>query len=174
VRVTVCNSHSKLPGKLASQALVELALVLPVSIIILLGMIDLGRGFVYGVAIEQGAREAARVASTASLDVNVTDSVVLQRLILASAPAISDCATTLSGVQACGGGTWTFSLNLIPAGGSPTYTSLAAARAGQPRLSGAQVEVRASGSVSMFAGFVAGGLGLSAIRVQGDAVMPII
>ena len=157
-----------------SQALVELALVLPVMMIILLGMIDLGRAFVYGVAVQQAAHEAARVASSASLDANVTDSVVLQRLIQASAPAIADCATTLNASQSCGAGSWTFSISVTPPGGSPTYTSLSAAHSGQSSLSGDQVEVRAQGSVSMFAGFFAGALGLSSIGVRGDAVMVIV
>lgn len=157
-----------------SQALVELALVLPVLMIILLGMADLGRAFVYGVAVEQGAHQGARVAAAAALDTNVTDTVVLQRMILASAPAISDCTTTLNTTQSCGGGSWTLSINVTPASGSPTYTSLSAARSGQSSLSGAQVEVRAHGSVSMYAGFFAGALGLSSISVQGDAVMVIV
>ena len=156
------------------QALVELALVLPVMMIILLGMADLGRAFVYGVAVEQGAHEGARVAAAASLDTNVTDTVVLQRMVLASSPAIADCTTTLNTAQSCGAGSWTFSVQVTPASGSPTYTSLSAARAGQSTLSGAQVEVRAQGSVSMYAGFFAGVLGLNSISVQGDAVMVIV
>src|SRR5205823_5705029 len=37
-----------------SQALVEFALVLPILLIMLLGMIDLGRSLVFGVSIQQG------------------------------------------------------------------------------------------------------------------------
>lgn len=154
-----------------SQALVELGLVLPVLLITLLGSIDLGRAFVFGVSVQQGAREAARVASTASVDASVTDAVVIQRLLQASAPAANNCGTALDTPQSCGGGTWTFSIRVTPAGGSPVYTSLAAARANPNGLSGSQLEVRASGSVAMFAGFFAGTLGLSQISVRGDAIM---
>lgn len=157
-----------------SQALVELALVLPVMMIVLLGMLDLGRAFVYGVAVQQGAHDAARVASSAALDANVTDTVVLQRMQSASAPAITDCPSSLNAPLSCGGGSWTFSIMVTPASGSPTYNSLSAARSGQSSLSGAHVEVRAQGSVAMFAGFFASGLGLSSISVQGDAVMVIV
>jgi Flp pilus assembly protein TadG len=155
-----------------AQSLVELSLVVPVLLIMLLGMIDLGRAFVYGVAVEQGAHEGARLASTASLDANVTDSIVVQRFIQASAPAITDCGTTLNTPQQCGGGTWTFTLTVTS--GSSSYSSLANARSGQPSLSGSRVEVKGSGSVAMFAGVFTGPLGLSQISVQGDAVMVIV
>lgn len=157
----------------ASQALVELGLVLPVVLIMLLGMVDLGRAFVFGIAVQQGAREAARVASMAALDGSVLDATVLSRLISASGPAIMDCATILSTPQPCGGGTWTFTMSINgPASGS-TYSSLSAARSAQTDLSGYRVEVRATGSVAMFAGTFTGLLGLSQISVQGDAVMVI-
>ena len=152
-----------------SQALVELALVLPVVLIMLLGMSDLGRAFVFGVAVQQGAREGARIASNASLDTNVTDSVVLQQLIVASAPAIADCTAVLNTQQTCGGGTWAFNVRVTPPGGTPTYSSLASARSSLATLSGSHVEVRAFGSVAMFAGV----LSAAQITVQGDAVMVI-
>ena len=154
-----------------AQALVELSLVLPVVLIMLLGMIDLGRAFVFGVAVEQGAREAARVASTSALDATVTDSVVIQRYIEASAPAITDCARTISTPQQCGGGTWTFSITITS--DDSTYSSLAQARSSEASLSGSRVEVKANGSVAMFAGVFTGPLGLNQISVKGDAVMVI-
>lgn len=163
-----------MPRTLRAQALVELGLVLPILLIILLGSIDLGRAFVYGVSVQQGAREGARVASTAALDPTVTDAVVIQRLLQASAPAASTCGTALDTPLTCGGGTWTFSVRVTPSSGSPTYTSLASARGSLASLSGAQVEVRASGSVAMFAGFFAGPLGLGQISVRGDAIMVVV
>ena len=112
--------------KRPAQALVELALLLPVLLIMLLGMIDLGRGLVFGVSVQQGAREAARIGAAAALDTTVTDAVVLQRFIAASAPALAGCGPTLSSAQQCGGGTWTFSIKLTPPAGSPSYSSIAA------------------------------------------------
>jgi Flp pilus assembly protein TadG len=156
-------------GACRGQALVELALVLPVILVMLLGMSDLGRAFVFGVAVQQGAREGARIASNAALDPSVTDSAVLQQLIVASAPAIGGCAAVVDAQQTCGGGTWIFNIHVTPASGAPTYSSLASARSGLASLSGSHVEVRAYGSVALFAGVLSG----AQITVQGDAVMVI-
>src|SRR5579864_6463975 len=152
---------ASLRRRCASQALVELGLVLPVVLIMLLGMIDLGRAFVFGIAVQQGAREAARVASLVALDGTVQDTTVLSRLISASGPAIVDCATVLNTPQACGGGNWMFTMSIARPGGGQSYSSLAAARAAHADLSGYWVEVRAAGSVAMFAGTFTGLLGLS-------------
>jgi Flp pilus assembly protein TadG len=152
--------------------MVEFALVLPVLLVMLLGMIDLGRGLVFGVAVQQGAREAARVAAGAALDSTVIDDVVLQRLIAASAPALVGCTPVLDTAQSCGGGAWTFSVKIRPSTGSPIYTSLAAARTGGALgLSGSRVEVTARGSVSLLPDVLSAGLGH--IAVQGQAVMVV-
>jgi hypothetical protein len=144
-----------------------------VLLLILLGMIDLGRAFVFGVAVQQGAREAARVGSTAALDTSVTDTVVLQRFILASAPAVADCTFVLNTQQACGGGHWTFTLQVAAPDGHTIYSGLASARASGTSLSGYRIDVRANGEVAMFSGFITGPLSLDQIGVQGDAVMVI-
>jgi hypothetical protein len=47
-----------------AQALVELALVLPIMLFLLLGMVEFGRAYVAGIALEGAAREGARLAST--------------------------------------------------------------------------------------------------------------
>ena len=150
---------------------------MPVLLIMLLGMFDLGRGLVFGVSVQQGAREAARVGATAALDTTVTDAVVVQRLLDASAPLLSGCVAVLGGSQQCGGGTWRVSLAVKAPGGSPSYTSLAQARAAAPQgLGGYQMEVTARGSVSLLAGLQTGlgGMSLGQIAVQGDAVMIIL
>ncbi len=137
----------------------EFALVLPVTLIMLLGMIDLGRAFVFGVAVQQGAREAARLAARAGLDVTVSDQQILQRLIDASEPALAGCNPVLTANQACGGGSWTFSVTFTPG-----------------RTSGAQVGVTARGDVSLLVGFLSGafGLGLGQVSVQGNATMAVL
>ena len=163
--------------KRPAQALVELALLLPVLLIMLLGMIDLGRGLVFGVSVQQGAREAARIGAAAALDTPVTDAVVLQRFIAASAPALVGCGPTLDSAQQCGGGTWTFSIKLTPPAGSPSYSSIAAARASASQgIAGWRLEVTSRGSVSLLGGFQTGaaGLTLGQISVQGDAVMVVL
>jgi hypothetical protein len=103
---------------------------------------------------------------------------VLQRFIAASAPALVSCNPVLDTPQQCGGGTWTFSIKVTPPGaGSPSYASLAAARAGAPQgIAGWRLEVTTRGSVSLLEGFQTGapGMSLGQIGVQGDAVMAVL
>jgi TadE-like protein len=160
-----------------AQALVELGVVLPVLLIALIGMVSLGRGLVFGVAVQQGAREAARVGAAAGLDATVTDSVVLDRLIAASAPALLGCAAVLETQQQCGGGSWTFALSVKPPSAGTAFNSLAGARASAPGgIGGWRLEVRARGSVALLVGFDTGALGGAAgqIGMQGDAVVVIL
>src|ERR1700682_4978337 len=89
----------------SAQALVEFALILPIMLIMLLGGIDIGRALVYGVAVQDGAREAARLGATAAVDGSVPDAVVFSRLIAASVPALTGCAANTTANQPCGGGT---------------------------------------------------------------------
>jgi Flp pilus assembly protein TadG len=156
-----------------AQSLVELAFVLPVLLLILLGMIDLGRAFVFGVAVQNGAREAARLGSRAAIDSSVTDTAVRARLIAASAPALAGCLSTTSSSQSCSVGTWTLGLSIVGTDGV-TYSSLSAVPS--TALSGAKLTVTAQGSsLSMVAGMVTGmGLRLSAISAQGQAVMMVL
>jgi len=159
-----------------AQAYVEFALVLPLLLLLVLGMIDLGRAFVFGVAVQQGAREAARIGAKAALDPTIDDATVLGRLIAASDPALVGCSVMQTPGQACSGGTWTLTIEVTPAAGSPIYSSVAAARAaGLSALRGAQVHVRARGDVSLFVGFLTGamGLGLNQVTVEGDARMVV-
>jgi Flp pilus assembly protein TadG len=158
------------------QAFVEFGLILPVLLVLVLGMIDLGRAFVFGVAVQQGAREAARLGAKAALDPTIDDTTVLGRLIAASDPALVGCSATQTQGQACSGGNWTLTIEVTPATGSPIYSSVATARAaGLSVLRGAQLHVRARGSVSLFVGFLTGamGLGLNQVTVEGDARMVV-
>src|SRR5919199_7002705 len=122
----------------SAQALVEFAFILPVTLILLLGMIDLGRAFVFGVAVQEGARAATRLASQAALDPTISDTTLRQRLIDSSAPALVGCSASSNTCTDGAAGTWTYSLRV--ATGTATYTSLSAARAGGD-LSGARVTV---------------------------------
>ena len=153
--------------------MVEFALVAPVMLLMLLGMIDLGRAFVFGVTSQEGARQAARLASTSNYDATVDDNAVLGRFIAAADPALAGCSRTSSS-QTCNNGTWTLSINVIAADGS-TYTSINAARVGND-LPAAKVTVTAQGQVALLPGFrsEAFGLAMPQIGVQGQTVMVIL
>ena len=158
-----------------AQAVIEFALILPVMLIMLLGGLDIGRALVYGVSVQDGAREAARLGVSGS----ATDLDVLNRLIAASAPALTGCAATWTANQACGGGTWTFTVKVVTPNG--TYSSLATAQTGcnyttlpACKFPGSQLWVSANGQVSMFQGISAWGMNLFQIGAQGQAVMVML
>ncbi len=137
-----------------------------------LGVIDLGRAFVFGVAVQEGSRQAARIAANASQDTTLTDAAVLGRLIAASNPALVGCASSTS-AQSCNGGTWTFAISVLSGGN--TYSSIAAARTASA-LPGAQVTVTATGAVALLPGVSTGtfGLTLPQISVQGQSAMVVL
>jgi Flp pilus assembly protein TadG len=162
-----------------AQALVEFAFVLPVLMLMTLGMIDLGRAFTFGVAAQQGTREAARYASRLAVNSSpsgVSDTTVLQRLIDASSPALDGCLP-ITTAQNCAGATWTFVLAATPPGSGTAYSSIptAVANSTNPFLSGGQMTVTARGSVAMMGGWCMGQkLCLPPIGVQGQASMAFI
>ena len=149
-----------------------------------LGMIEVGRGFVFGVATQDGARQAARLAANARQDPAISDRVIFQRLIDSSAPAMSGCTLpgTLGSVSTtltcpAGAGTWQLSMVITPNGTASVANTFAGlSTAGLNQLNGATVEVKAVGSVSLLAGFATGAMGLSLyqLSVQGDAVMVVL
>jgi Flp pilus assembly protein TadG len=154
-----------------AQSVVEFAIVLPIVLFLLLGIFDLGRAFVFGVSVQNGAREAVRVGANAVVDPSVTDAQVWGRLVAASNPALIGC--TSAGGN-CGGGNWTFTM-LVDTG-TATYSSLAAARAQNAALSGAKLTLTANGSVALLPGVNTGGdrLNLPSIDLQGRAAMVIL
>lgn len=143
-----------------AQALVELALILPVSLVLLLGVIDLGRAFVMGVALQGATEQAARLGSMQFVDpaLGTTDSLITKRLIDSAAPFLQGCTAAATSPTTCNSdaGSWTLSVIYSPAAAS-----------------GNTIEVRAAGSVALFSGFLTGAfdLGLGRITVQGDTQM---
>jgi Flp pilus assembly protein TadG len=57
------------------QSLVEFALIVPVILLLLFGMFDIGRVLFSAVALEQAAREGARVASVGKTNAEVIASI---------------------------------------------------------------------------------------------------
>jgi Flp pilus assembly protein TadG len=164
---------SLIPGKIhRAQALVEFAFIVPVMLLMTLGLIDLGRAFVFGVAVQEGTRQAARMAATANYDSTLTDAAALGRLVAASSPALVGCAAQTAS-QTCNGGNWTFTVSVVSGGTS--YSSIASARAANA-LPGSQVSVTASGAVALLPGVSTGifGLTLPQIAVQGQSAMVIL
>lgn len=145
-----------------AQSIVEFALILPVMLVMLLGMYDIGRAFIFGVAVQNGTREAARLGARNYLlgnDSTVDDTAILQRLIDASAPALSGCQPVTGTQPVNGCSTWV--LTVSPAGAKPT---------------GSQLTVTAVGRPSIFAGVALSVFAqqLPQITVQGRAVMEVL
>ncbi|HSL47329.1 MAG TPA: TadE family protein, partial [Anaerolineales bacterium] len=68
----------KLPGTRA-QAIVEFAIVLPILLMLLVGILEVGRMIFIYAAVTNASREAARYASAVGLDVNPGDGVRYQK-----------------------------------------------------------------------------------------------
>jgi hypothetical protein len=180
------------PAPRQAQALIEFALVLPVTLLLLLGLIEIGRGFVFGVTVQDGARQGARLAANARVNPAITDTMILQRLIDSASPAMTGCVlpkplpnpstpvillNPVTNLPPCGGGIWTLTLAITPNGSStskPSFSALSTAELGQ--LNGGTAKVRAVGAVSLLAGLNTGspGLALYQVGVQGDAVMVVL
>jgi Flp pilus assembly protein TadG len=166
----------------AGQAIVEMALILPVMLIIVLGTIEIGRAFVFGVAVQDAARQATRLAANARVDPGITDTAIIRRAIDAAAPAMVGCSPPTSVTStpvsfSCGGGSWTITTSVKPSGSASSYSSFVnVPSASIGELNGGTVEVKVVGSVSLLAGFATGwnGLALYQIGVQGDSVMVVL
>ena len=174
------------PHRHSAQSLVEFAFILPVLMLLLLGLIEIGRAFVFGIAVQAGAHEAARLAANARVDPSISDTAIVQRVLDASAPALSGCSVAVpvsmpASMASCGGGTWTISMRITPGpgGSGGVYSSFAQARASSDAayLNGATVQVSASApSVALLSGIqiVWSGMALYQIPVQGSATMVVL
>jgi hypothetical protein len=90
-------SRSARGGRTAGQSLVEFALVLPVFLLLLFGLIDIGR-YVFTVnALSQAAREGARFGSVASWAAacSETRQACIQRETLGRMAGVRTDATTV-------------------------------------------------------------------------------
>ncbi len=180
------KSSRRRPNVHQAQALVEFAIVLPVMLILTLGLIDLGRAFVFGVSVQEGSRQAARLGATASdytvpADLASLDNAILGRLIASSSPALSGCAPAAAPPQDCNG----LHLEEQVKYGNSTYASLYEARmamtvqdwtAAIHSAGGIQVTVKAAGPVALLPGVSTGAFGLTLpnINVQGQSTMVVL
>src|SRR5256885_7254199 len=80
-------------GRTRSQALVEFALTLPVWLVLLLGVMDFGRGFYAAVSAQQAAREGARIGAGSSAGITVQQ--IQDRVVYALGYTCSGCPDLL-------------------------------------------------------------------------------
>ena len=59
----MANGHNKTTSNKKGQSLVEFALVLPLFVLLIVGVFDLGRAFFAYIAISNAAREGTRVVT---------------------------------------------------------------------------------------------------------------
>lgn len=78
------------------QALVEFAVVLPIFVFLLFGLIDIGRLVYVNNAIAQAAREAARWGSVQGRSASVTSRATIQSYALNSMAAVPDATVTVT------------------------------------------------------------------------------
>lgn len=70
------------------QAMVEMALVLPLLLLLLFGIIEMGRvGYAY-ITVSNAARSAARVASTGGMDLDIKNAAII------AAPSLNEAELT--------------------------------------------------------------------------------
>lgn len=146
--------------------MIELALVLPVCLLIVLGIVDFGRALTFGVTVQQGTREAARLSSNRLLMSAIDDTATLRRLIEASAPALTGCAAVQTS-QTCTFGTFTMTVTCsVPTGSSSTCSP--------SKTSGATSTVTVSGTMNLLLGWLMGYIGSSTVDVYATSSFPIL
>jgi len=75
--------------RLQGQALVELAIALPVLILLVAGVLELGRGYAYAIATSDAARDGARYVSGKTATTNGPGLTAMCNLITADLAAVS-------------------------------------------------------------------------------------
>ena len=89
------NKHNRHLDR--GAAAVEMALVLPLLLLVLFGIIDFGRGFNAQMQVTQAAREAVRVKALGGDDTAARARVTAATGGLCSTPDAADCPTTTFG-----------------------------------------------------------------------------
>lgn len=95
------------PGKEKGAVAVELALVLPVFLLLVLGIFEFGRAFNIQVSLSQAARESARYAAIHASETTYTNGAA-QAVGVAAAPSVpltnSDIGISYSTGSSCAAG----------------------------------------------------------------------
>ena len=83
-------------GASKAQALVEFAIALPVLILLVAGVLELGRGYAYAVATSDAARDGARVAAGKTSTTNGPGIALMCNVIKADLAAVVSPASSIS------------------------------------------------------------------------------
>ena len=85
--------------KSRGQALVELAITLPILMVLVFGMLEMGRGYSFGVATSDAARDAARYVAGKTSTTNGPGLAAMCRVVTADLQAVTgniSCATQVN------------------------------------------------------------------------------
>src|SRR5579859_5318643 len=143
-------------GKSRAQALIEFTLVMPMMLCMLLGLIDFGRAYVAGVALEGASREGARL----TMDRNQTDAAVLARVQLSAQPVTLAAAD----VTVC-------AAVIAPPAFPPSCTPTGVFAVRDASTAGKAVTVTAHTFVPFFTAFLTRWLGFTGLPVTGSTTM---
>jgi len=105
-------------GRTQGQALVEFAIALPILILVVAGVLELGRGYSYAVAVSDAARDGARYVAGKTATTNGPGITAMCNLIKADLAAVTtnvSCATQVTIVPPRPGVDYT-----VPVGGQPS------------------------------------------------------
>src|ERR1700676_2072186 len=83
----------------SGQAMVEFAITLPILILLVAGVLELGRGYVFAIATSDAARDAARYAAGKTSTTNgpgLTNMCNLIKADLAAVPSTVSCPTQVN------------------------------------------------------------------------------
>src|SRR5260370_6108297 len=86
-------------GQHSGQAMVEFAITLPILILLVAGVLELGRGYVFAIATSDAARDGARYAAGKTSSTNGPGLAAMCMLVTADLKAITStvsCPTTFS------------------------------------------------------------------------------
>ncbi|MCY0901114.1 MAG: pilus assembly protein [Firmicutes bacterium] len=79
---TTAARGKQLRGDSSGQALVELALVLPLFLLIIVGILDFGQLFMTELTLQEAARDGARYASVGQNDAEIAQDVLADAVVL--------------------------------------------------------------------------------------------
>jgi Flp pilus assembly protein TadG len=84
-----CGSSRTLFNRSKGQSMVEFAMILPLFVLFIIGIFDLGRAFFAYIAITNAAREGTRVASFWPGKITTNDITIAVNNELASSPTVN-------------------------------------------------------------------------------------